>query len=157
MTIVNIPADKPCQPFGERTEPTERTEQESVKSKTRRCGIDQLDVILSKIEPIDWERHDTNEKTYILRSIEQTIDAADKAGRPIINHNEIIYRYTGTHYKPIAKRESEHFLIEAARQYFVISTAKGSISTPKMLSVRIFCLCANVNSPKCFSCQSSKN
>jgi putative DNA primase/helicase len=104
---------------------TESTEPAESKSRTIvPCGIDALDNILEKIEPVDWtpfqtsgrgdETRPPSEKVFILRTVEQILHTADNENTPIVNHTGVIYYFTGTHYKAVNEIELTNFLVEAA-------------------------------------------
>ena len=90
------------------------------------CGIEVLDNILAKIDPVDWARFETvgrngeikppSERAYILRTIERILDVADGENTPIVKNSGSIHYFTGTHYKPVNETELTRFLIEAANQ-----------------------------------------
>ena len=88
------------------------------------CGVDVLDNILTKIEPIDWSQYKTtgsngetkppSEKVYLLRTVDQILYTAKREGTPIVNHVDRIYHYATTHYDPVNEMALQNFLIEAA-------------------------------------------
>ena len=92
------------------------------KSAITPTGVDVLDRILAKFEPVDWNQYCTagrndeikppSERDYILRTCERILATASET--PIVNKQESIYCYTGTHYRIIADSELRNFLIEAA-------------------------------------------
>ncbi len=90
------------------------TERHEVEGEIVRCGIEALDNILIKIEPVDWKEH--NEKVYILRTVEQVLLTADKEATPLICHADGIHYFTGTHYMLVGTKQLANFLIEAAVQ-----------------------------------------
>ena len=109
--------------FDAPTEPTERTERKSVRAAPIvSCGVEVLDNIQTKIEPIDWKPYQTkgrdgkvkppSDRAYIIRSIERILRTAIKVGLPFVNHAGIIYHFTGTHYKPIEEGVLQNFLIK---------------------------------------------
>jgi len=85
----------------------------------RLTGVDVLDGILIKIEPVDWERHCTDDhpssrEVYIVQSIVRILETATEAGCPIVYKDGATYCYTGTHYRAINKSELRMGLINAA-------------------------------------------
>ena len=87
-------------------------------------GVDILDSILAKIEPVEWSQYCTtgrndevkppSEKVYILRTCERILETATKNESPIVFKQGQFYVFTGTHYKAIAELELQNFLSEAA-------------------------------------------
>lgn len=78
------------------------------------CGIEELDVILSNIEPVEWEEH--REKKYLMRTVERILNTAKVVEIPIVAHNGMIYYWANTHYIPVLREPLQNFLLEAALQ-----------------------------------------
>ena len=103
---------------------TENTLSPSPNTPYYECGIECLDTILSRLEPVDWEKYQIvgcnkeikppSERDYILRPIERILATADSIGSPMVYHTGVIYYWTGTHYTPLPETALRNFLIAAA-------------------------------------------